>query len=246
MDVCMFSHYGLASVVLLGLCCGACRAAEDAAARDDERQADRRRMIETLRAHGVRDPAVLTAMGRIRRHRFIPEPHRGQVDAYGDHPAPIGWDQTISQPFIVAYMTAAMNVQAGEKVLEVGTGSGYQAAVLAELGAAVYSIEIIPELADHARSALASEGYGDVNVRTGDGYLGWPEAAPFDVILVTCAPDAIPGPLKAQLAEGGRMIIPVGVDTQRLVILRKQDGEIRQSDDLPVRFVPMLRAADRP
>ncbi len=200
----------------------------------------RERMIAELRDHGVRDERVLQAMSRIRRHRFIPEAYRRRANPYGDHPCPIGHGQTISQPFIVAYMTERMNVQPGEKVLEVGTGSGYQASVLAELGAEVYSIEIIPELAEHARHALASEGYEEVHVLTGDGYKGWPEHAPFDVILVTCAPDDVPEALVAQLREGGRMIVPVGVGTQRLVILRKEGGEIHRIDDLPVRFVPMV------
>jgi protein-L-isoaspartate(D-aspartate) O-methyltransferase len=206
----------------------------------DRRRAD---MVAQLRAYQITDERLLAAMGKVRRHMFIPESYR-RADAYGDHPCPIGYDQTISQPFIVAYMTACMKLRSGEKVLEIGTGSGYQAAILAELGAHVYSVEIIPELAAHARQALRSEGYPDVRVLTGDGYKGWPEFAPFDVIIVTCAPDKVPSALVAQLKDGGRMILPVGTDAQRLVMLRKSGGNVEQTDDLPVRFVPMVRGKD--
>jgi len=177
----------------------------------------------------------------VRRHVFIPAAFRDAATAYGDYPRPIGHGQTISQPYIVAYMTACVDVKPGEKVLEIGTGSGYQAAVLAELGAEVYSIEIIPELASHAAATLAGEGYGGVHVLTGDGYKGWPEHAPFDVVIVTCAPDDVPQALVEQLREGGRMIVPVGSAAQRLVMLRKKDGRAAREDGLPVRFVPMVR-----
>ena len=198
---------------------------------------DRREMAELLRRrYRIRDERVLAVMERVPRHRFIPEPLRG-ADAYGDHPCPIGFGQTISQPYIAAYMTQALAVRPGEKVLEIGTGSGYQAAVLAELGADVYSMERIPELAEHARSLLG----GSVHLRCGDGYEGWPEAAPFDAILGTCAPDDVPPALPEQLAEGGRMMLPVGEGSQRLVMLRKQNGKMIRTEDLVVRFVPMVR-----
>ena len=197
-------------------------------------------MVEKLRAYKIEDKSVLGAMSKVRRHVFIPEEYRRFPDAYGDHPCPIGQDQTISQPFIVAYMTECLRLHPGEKVLEIGTGSGYQAAVLAEMRTSVYSIELLAALAEHARKVLASEGYGDVRVLTGDGYKGWPEHAPFDAIIVTCAPDDVPQALVDQLKEGGRMIVPVGSGFQRLVILRKEAGKIRREEDLPVRFVPMV------
>lgn len=201
-------------------------------------------MVQQLRTYGIKDVRVLKAMSTIRRHKFIPEEYLGLVASYGDHPCPIGYNQTISQPYIVAYMTEKLNVQPGERVLEIGTGSGYQAAVLAELGAQVYSIEIIPELADHARKVLAAEGYERVKVLAGDGYKGWPEYSPFDAIIVTCAPEDIPQNLVNQLKEGGRMILPLGGSgRQRLVILQKKEGRIQKTDDLPVRFVPMVHGS---
>ena len=206
--------------------------------------AQRSAMVADIRRQGVKDERVLKAMGMVRRHLFIPEKIRGRVDPYGDHPCPIGHGQTISQPFIVAYMTKRIEVDPGMRILEIGTGSGYQAAVLAELGADVYSIEIVPELADHARAALASEGYDSVKVKTGDGYKGWPEHAPFDAIIVTCAPAKIPDALKTQLKDGGRMILPVGTGIQQLVVLEKTAEGFREIPDLYVRFVPMVRGAD--
>lgn len=200
----------------------------------------RRSMLETLKSYGIKDPEVLRAMGKVRRHVFIPEPFRHECDPYGDHPCPIGHGQTISQPYIVAYMTERIAPHPGERILEIGTGSGYQAAILAELGAEVYTIEIIPELAEHARRVLAAEGYSNVHVLTGDGYKGWPEHAPFDAIIVTCAPEEIPEALVEQLKEGGRMILPLGRGLQRLVIVRKREGKIQVEHDLPVRFVPMV------
>lgn len=197
-------------------------------------------MMRQIRAYGVTNPEVLRAMETVRRHQYIPEKYLRMADPYGDHPNPIGHGQTISQPYIVAYMTERIAPQQGEKILEIGTGSGYQAAVLAELGAEVYSIELIPELAEHARTVLAAEGYQNVRVLAGDGYKGWPEHAPFDAIIVTCAPEEVPQELVAQLKEGGRMILPLGAGLQRLVILYKKSGRIEVVHDLPVRFVPMV------
>lgn len=208
---------------------------------DDDWLGEREAMVSVLRLYGIRDDRVLAAMRKVRRHVFIPEDYRNRRDAYGDHPCPIGHGQTISQPYIVAYMTEKITPKPGEKILEIGTGSGYQAAILAECGADVYSIELIPELAQHARAVLASEGYKKVHVLTGDGYKGWPEHSPFDAIIVTCAPEDMPQTLVAQLKDGGRMILPLGAGFQRLVIMRKRDSKIVQEDDLPVRFVPMVK-----
>ena len=200
-------------------------------------------MIDQLKAYGIRDAGILEAMKTVPRHEYIPESFRSMCDPYGDHPCPIGYGQTISQPYIVAYMTEKIAPKPGDRILEVGTGSGYQAAILAELGADVYSIEIIPELADHARRVLAQEGFPNVHVLTGDGYKGWPEHAPFDAVIVTCAPEDMPQTLVDQMKDGGRMIVPVGEGFQRLVILRKKDGEVEQIKDLPVRFVPMVHGS---
>jgi protein-L-isoaspartate(D-aspartate) O-methyltransferase len=186
---------------------------------------------------------VLAAMGKVPRHEFVPEHLRAQ--AYEDHPLPIGHDQTISQPFIVAFMTEQLEPKPTDRVLEIGTGSGYQAAVLAELVAHVFTIEIIEDLAKRAAADLKRLGYTNVNVRAGDGYKGWPEAAPFDAIIVTCAPERVPRPLTAQLKDGGRIIIPVGpLWNQQLVLLRKRGGELEQHAVLPVQFVPMTGEAE--
>lgn len=197
-------------------------------------------MMRQLANYGITNPAVLAAMREVPRHAFIPEEYRHRADPYGDHPCPIGHGQTISQPYIVAYMTEKLALQPNEKVLEIGTGSGYQAAILAHCGVQVCTIEIIPELAHHARAALDAEGFNTVQTRAGDGYLGWPELAPFDAIIVSCAPEEIPPRLVEQLREGGRMILPVGRNMQRLVILRKEVGETVVTEDLSVRFVPMV------
>ena len=229
-------------LLLVPLLCLSCAAEPDGAQVDEQHWTSQREaMVDVLRRYGVRDSAILEAMGKVRRHAYIPAACRHRDSAYGDHPCPIGHGQTISQPFIVAYMTEKMKLQKGEKVLEIGTGSGYQAAVLAEMGVTVYSIEIVPELAEHARAVLAAEGYDTVKVLTGDGYKGWPDYSPFDAIIVTCAPDKVPQALVDQLKDGGRMILPLGAGIQRLIILRKKEGRVEQEDDIGVRFVPMVR-----
>ncbi len=208
----------------------------------DPFKAARLEMVRTqLMARDVHDRDVLKAMQNVPRHRFVP-PQVRQM-AYADHALPIGYQQTISQPYIVALMTQALNVKSGQKVLEVGTGSGYQAAVLAELGAKVFTIEIIPELAEGAAKILSESGYEDVQVRHGDGYLGWEEEAPFPSIIVTAAPEHLPQPLADQLAEGGRLIVPVGpvYGVQSLLLYEKKKGKLRKTDLGPVRFVPLTR-----
>ncbi|WP_243382516.1 protein-L-isoaspartate(D-aspartate) O-methyltransferase [Geothrix alkalitolerans] len=204
-------------------------------------QARMRMVREQIVARGVADPRVLEAMGRVPRHEFVPAAQRGQ--AYEDWPLPIGYGQTISQPYIVAFMTAALAPRPGDRVLEIGTGSGYQAAVLAGLVAEVYTMEIVEPLAQRAEADLKRLGYTNVKVRAGDGHLGWPEAAPFDAIIVTCAPEDVPQPLVDQLKVGGRMIIPVGSQwgAQELYLLRKTATGLRRQGVLPVRFVPMVR-----
>jgi protein-L-isoaspartate(D-aspartate) O-methyltransferase len=205
-------------------------------------QAARLRMIETqIRARGIVSPEVLEAMARVPRHLFVPPEVR--PFAYDDRPLPIGQDQTISQPYIVAYMTEALQTAPGHTVLEIGTGSGYQAAVLAELVREVYTVEIIPELAVRARRTLAEAGYRNVHVRTGNGYLGWPERAPFQRIIVTAAPPQIPPALVEQLAVGGIMVLPVGTAFQQMTIVTKTAQGVTQQRTIPVRFVPMV---DRP
>ena len=199
---------------------------------------------EQIEARGVSDPDVLDAMRAVRRERFVPEDVRDYASA--DSALPIGYDQTISQPYIVAFMTELLQLERNHRVLEVGTGSGYQTAVLSALSDRVFSLEIVPELVARAAEVLRELGYDRANVRQGDGYLGWPEHSPYDRIIVTAAPPEIPGALIDQLAEGGRLVAPVGrtSETQRLVLVTKDGaGNIRQEDRLSVRFVPMVRAA---
>ncbi len=201
-------------------------------------QAMREKMVESqIKARGVKDPRVLSALLKVERHRFVPEKYLDS--AYSDQPLPIGEGQTISQPYIVALMTELLELKGNERVLEIGTGSGYQAAILAELAKAVYTIEIIEPLASRAREKLSELGYQNVKVKAGDGYLGWPEAAPFDAIVVTAAPDHIPKPLIDQLKEGGRMVVPVGTHTQELKKIVKRSGKMETTDVIPVLFVPM-------
>lgn len=196
-------------------------------------------VVEQIEERGIRDRRVLEVMERVPRHEFVPEEYR--AFAYEDSPLPIGEGQTISQPYIVALMTECLNLEGEEKVLEVGTGSGYQAAILSELAKEVYTIEIVGPLAERAEELLKNLGYRNVKVRCDDGYLGWEEYAPFDGIIVTCAPEHIPQPLIDQLAEGGRMVIPVGETQfpQVLKLVEKREGKVTMRNVVPVRFVPM-------
>lgn len=206
-----------------------------------ERVSERARMVDwQIEARGVKDPNVLTAMRVVPRHAFIRSTEERY--AYSDYPLPIGYDQTISQPYIVAFMTEALKLDANSRVLEIGTGSGYQAAVCAEICREVYTIEIVKELADVAEKRLKELGYANVFVKAGDGYFGWPEHGPFDAIIGTAAAGRIPEPLIEQLKPGGRMILPYGgiTDFQYLILITKdQQGNIQKSNVLPVRFVPM-------
>jgi protein-L-isoaspartate(D-aspartate) O-methyltransferase len=193
-----------------------------------------------LRPRGIDDPMTLRVMSKVPREKFVPPELR--ASAYEDRPLPIGYGQTISQPFIVAFMTQQLKPKSTDRVLEIGTGSGYQAAVLSELVAQVYTIEIVKPLAERSAALLRELGYKNVEVKAGDGYKGWPEHAPFDAIIVTAAPDHVPAPLVEQLKEGGRMIIPVGkTHAQELYLLEKRGGQVRQTAVIPVRFVPLTR-----
>lgn len=228
-------------IALAGVCCGPKKqeASRVSSAPSDPDAARRAKMVDTqIAARGVRDPRVLAAMRKVPRHLFVDPPARGE--AYEDHPVPIGNNQTISQPYIVALMTEMLELPPRARVLEIGTGSGYQSAVLGEIAAEVYSIEILPDLARAASEKLEELGYANVQVRAGDGYRGWPEHAPFDGIIVTAAPERIPEPLVDQLAVGGRMVIPVGGFFQELKVFTKEkDGRLTEKDMIPVRFVPM-------
>jgi protein-L-isoaspartate(D-aspartate) O-methyltransferase len=197
-------------------------------------------MVDTqIAARGITNPSVLRAMASVPRHLFVPMELRER--AYEDRPLPIGLDQTISQPYIVGYMTDALQPSRDHVVLEIGTGSGYQAAVLAELVREVLTIELLPQLADRARRTLAEAGYTNVQVRTGNGYLGWPERAPFMRIIVTAAPETIPQALVGQLAVGGIMVLPVGAGYQEMTILTKTAAGIAEEKTIPVRFVPLVQ-----
>jgi protein-L-isoaspartate(D-aspartate) O-methyltransferase len=199
-------------------------------------------MVENqIEARDITDPAVLEAMRTVPRHLFVPADHLNQ--AYNDHPLPIGYGQTISQPFIVALMTDLVDLQAGERALEIGTGSGYQAAILAQVTDEVYTIEIIPELAERAQQTFDRLGYEQITAKQADGYHGWPEQAPFDAILVTAAPDHVPQPLVNQMADGGRMVIPIGPPGgyQSLWVLERQGAEVLRTNWGGVRFVPLTR-----
>jgi len=203
---------------------------------------ERRMMTDSqIRARGVRDPLVLAAITKVPRHLFIPEGLRGC--AHADEPLPIGQGQTISQPYIVAYMTEALGLQGGERVLEVGTGSGYQTAVLAEIVREVWTVEIVESLALQARSILDSLGYANIHYRVGDGSGGWPGSAPFDAVIVTAAAARMPESLEGQLGPGGRMIVPVGTDLQELFIVRREKKGLTRERLLAVRFVPLVKTA---
>jgi protein-L-isoaspartate(D-aspartate) O-methyltransferase len=220
------------AVGLLIACAGAGPREEDPARARD------RMVREQVEARGVQDARTLAALRKVERHLFVPPELAGL--AYADHPLPIGEGQTISQPYIVAVMSEAIRLRGGEKVLEVGTGSGYQAAVLAEMGAHVYSMEIVPTLARRARATLARLGYRSVDVREGNGWAGWPEEAPFDAIVVTAAPPTIPEALKSQLRDGGRLVIPVGDDVQELRLVTRHGATFEEKRLLMVRFVPLV------
>jgi protein-L-isoaspartate(D-aspartate) O-methyltransferase len=205
---------------------------------EDSWAVDRHRMVEQqLRGRDITNPRVLDAMRRVPRHLFVPEDER--VAAYGDHPLPIGFGQTISQPYIVAFMTEALDVHEDHRVLEIGTGSGYQAAVLGELAKEVFTIEIVEPLAERARATLEGLGYKNIHVRAGNGYAGWPEEAPFDRIMVTAAPEEIPPVLVQQLKVEGLMAIPVGTRDQVLKVMRRTAEGMTVLKTLPVAFVPM-------
>lgn len=231
------------AALLLGCSGRSASEAEESAGRsvvDDPYRTLRHRMVETqLAARGISDERLLDAMARVPRHLFIPPSRRAA--AYGDFPVSIGEGQTISQPYIVALMTQYLALEGPERVLEIGTGSGYQAAVLAELASEVYTIEIIPELARRARLVLSELGYENVRVRTGDGYQGWDEHAPFDAIIITAAPPYVPQPLLEQLAEGGRLVVPLGEEgeIQTLTLIERIEGRLLERALCPVRFVPM-------
>ena len=232
--------HGSAEALAIGLlACAACVASSQRAA--DLAQLRQRMVEEHLRDRGIRDARVLEAMGRVPRHLFVPP--EDQAAAYADHPLPIGHGQTISQPFIVAFMTEALALTASDVVLEIGTGSGYQAAILAEIVDEVYTIEIVPEIAARAERTLISLGYHNIHVRAGDGYAGWPERAPFSKIMVTAAPESVPAALVQQLADNGTMVLPLGPagGDQELRVLRKTAQGVRTERSLPVRFVPMVR-----
>jgi protein-L-isoaspartate(D-aspartate) O-methyltransferase len=220
-----------------GLIASAC--AEEAKEPPDTSAARERMVTEQIERRGITDARLLAVLRAVPRHEFMPEDTRER--AYDDRAVPIGYGQTISQPYIVAFMTESLGLKPQDRVLEVGTGLGYQAAVLAGLVKEVYTIEIVDALGKQSGETLERLAYKNVKTRIGDGYRGWPEAAPFDAIIVTCAPDDIPPRLVEQLAEGGRMIIPVGPqgEPQNLILLRKSGGKIEQQKSLPVTFVPM-------
>jgi protein-L-isoaspartate(D-aspartate) O-methyltransferase len=234
----------LAAAAFVGRSPAAAGAAPEGGAAGEEARwaADRARMVEDqIRARGVGDERVLAAMREVPRHRFVPEAERRL--AYSDQPLPIGWGQTISQPYVVALMCSLADLGPEDRVLEIGTGSGYHAAVLSRLAGEVYTIEIVAPLGRRAEETLAALGYGNVRVRIGDGYEGWPEAAPFDAVVLTAAPPEVPRPLLEQLAVGGRLVIPVGVVSQDLLVVERTAEGYRRRSVTPVRFVPMTGKA---
>ena len=237
-------------MIILSSACGAATPAPTAlssTAASDHYAEEREHMVsDQIEPRDVTDPIVLQAMRRVHRHEFVPPEYLDQ--SYGDHPLPIGYGQTISQPFIVAYMSENLELQPGDRVLEIGTGSGYQAAILADMKMEVYSIEIVPELAAEAKARLKRLGY-DVQVRAGDGYYGWPEAAPFDAIIVTAAPDHVPQPLIEQLKPGGRLVVPIGPVGAIQTLWQftvAEDGQLTALNLGDVRFVPFTRSTPSP
>lgn len=229
-------------LILAGLVATACGQKSNA---PSDFAAQRQLMVQQqLVARGINNEGVLAAMGKVPREEFVPLELRSET--YEDGPLPIGHGQTISQPYIVAFMTQQLRPQTSDRVLEIGTGSGYQAAILAELVKEVYSVEIVEPLAKGAEATLARLGYKNIHLKVGDGYKGWPEEAPFDAIIVTCAPDKVPQPLVDQLKDDGRMVIPVGERfAQELYLLEKKNGQLKESVTLPVRFVPMAGEASK-
>ncbi len=212
---------------------------------NDPRQAERAQMVQDqIVGRGIVAPRVIQAMGTIPRHWFVLE--SDAEEAYEDHPLPIGFGQTISQPYIVAFMTEALKLQPHERVLEIGTGSGYQTAILSQLVDKVFSIEIVASLADRAKETLSNLEIHNVEIRAGDGYQGWPKEAPFDAIMLTAAPEYIPQPLLDQLAMGGRLILPLGKRVQRLILMKRAQDGWQKDVLLPVAFVPMTGEAQEP
>lgn len=226
------------SIMLIFICIGASCANSHVQKESSWADLARRNMVERqIRARGIADTNVINAMLKVKRHTFVPA--NVARFAYEDYPLPIGEGQTISQPYIVALMTEQLDLQGDERVLEIGTGSGYQAAILSLIAKEVYTIEIVPSLAQTAAERLKLSGYTNVFVKCGDGFLGWPDAAPFDAIIVTCAPPEVPRPLIDQLAEGGRLIAPLGENFQMLTLFKKIDGQLQKTEITPVLFVPM-------
>lgn len=238
LDMNRLSHFILGGQVLILLLFGAAPGCRTESVKSTDFAAVRRDMVQhQIADRGISDQRVLDAFARVERHRFVDSSL--WPEAYNDYPLPIGEGQTISQPYIVALMTDLIRPKKSDKVLEIGTGSGYQAAILAELVKEVYTIEIVESLGRKAEYLLKSLGYANVFVRIGDGYKGWPEKTPFDAIVITCAPAEIPQPLIDQLADGGRMVVPVGTYYQELILVEKTGGRIQKSKIAPVRFVPM-------
>jgi protein-L-isoaspartate(D-aspartate) O-methyltransferase len=232
------SKYIQAAVILTAMLCAACGKEKAMERKPEKFDSLRNEMVENqIIARGVKDPLVIKAMRTVPRHLFLPKDDISS--AYLDEPRPIGEGQTISQPYIVAFMTEQLHLKPGYRVLEIGTGSGYQAAVLAQIADSVFTIEIIPELAEKAKEIINELHYNNVIVFQGDGYKGWPEKAPFDAIIVTAAPPKIPPALLEQLKVGGRMVLPVGEFVQELVVVSKNENGISMENVLPVRFVPM-------
>lgn len=211
--------------------------------KEEYYQVQKNRLLKILESEGINDPAVLAAMQKVPRHAFVPESHRDE--SYVNHPLPIGEGQTISQPYIVAFMCQALDLKPEDKILEIGTGSGYHAAVMSQIVNEVYTIEIIESLGKGAEKILDSLNYENITVRIGDGYKGWEEQAPFDKIILTAAPPKIPNPLKEQLKVGGKLIAPVGVAWQSLILLEKRESGFNRKDLIPVAFVPMTGEAQK-